>query len=92
MSMAFHSETDGLSENSNKTVVHYLRGFATYDQANWDNYLPLAEYANNSSVHRSTKLTPFELDPGYEPPFPLDLIADLQRPQANESAKPLPGR
>jgi len=37
-------------------------------------------------------MTPFELDLGYEPPLPLDLIADLQRPQANESAKTLQGR
>jgi len=31
ISMAFHPETDGLSENSNKTVVRYLCGFATHD-------------------------------------------------------------
>jgi len=92
MSTAFHPETYGHSENSNKTVVRYLRGFATHDQANWDNYLPLAEYAYNCSVHCSTKQTPFELDLGYEPPLPLDLIADLQRPQANESAKTIQGR
>ena len=78
MSMAFHPDMDGLSENSTKTVVPYLCGFATHDQANWDDYLPLAEYADNSSEHRSTKQTPFELDLGYEPPVPLDLIADLQ--------------
>jgi hypothetical protein len=92
MSTAFHPETDGLSENSNKTVVRYLRGFATHYQANSDDYLPLAEYAYNSSVHRSMKLMPVELDLGYEPPSPLDLIADLQRPQGNESAKTLQGR
>jgi len=92
MSTAFHPEPDGLSENSNKTVVCYLCGFATHDQANWDDYLPLVEYAYNSSVHRSTKQTPFELDLGYEPPLPRDLIADHQRPQANESAKTLQGR
>jgi len=92
MSTAFHPETDGLSENSNKTVVRYLGGIATHHQANWDDYLPLAEYAYNSSVHRSTKITPFEVDLGYEPPLLMDLIADLQRVQANESAKTLQGR
>ena len=91
MSTVLHPETDGLSENSNKTVVRYLRGFATHDQANWDDYLPLAEYAYNSSVHLSMKQTHVQLDPGYDPPLPLDLIADLQRPQANESAKVLQG-
>jgi hypothetical protein len=34
MSVAFHPEPDGLSENSNKTGVRYLRGFATHNQAN----------------------------------------------------------
>jgi len=92
MSTAFHSETDCLSENSYKTVVRYLRRFTTHYQANSDDYLPLAEYAYNSAVHRSTKQTPFELDLGYEPPLPLDLIADLQPPQAYESAKTLQGR
>jgi len=42
MSTAFHPERDGLSENTNKMVVWYLRGFATHNQANWVNYLPLA--------------------------------------------------
>jgi len=92
MSTAFDPETDGLSVNSNKTVVRYLRGFATHDHANWDDYLPLAEYAYNSSVHRSTKMTPFELDLGYESPFPLHIIADLQWLQTNESAKTIQGR
>jgi len=87
----FHPEPDGLSENSNKKVERDLRGFATHDQANWDDYLLLAEYAYNSSVHHSTKMTPFELDLGYESPLPLDLIADLQQPQANESAITLQG-
>jgi len=77
MSTAFHPETDGLSENSNQMVVLYLGGFATQDQANWDDYLPLAEYAYNFSVHCSTKLPPFELNLGYDLPLLLELIADL---------------
>jgi hypothetical protein len=48
MSTAFHPETDGLSENSKKTVVCDLHVFTTHNQANWDDYLPLAEYAYNS--------------------------------------------
>ena len=92
MSMAFHPETNGRSENSNKTVVQYLHGCTTHDQANSNDYLPLVEYAYNSSVHHSTKQTPFELDLGYEPPLLLDLVADLQQLQANESVKPLQGR
>jgi len=92
MSTEFHPQPDVLSENLDTSVVSYLGGFATHDQANWDDYLPVAEYAYNSSVHLSTRQTPFELDLGYEPPLPLDLMADLQRPKANESANTLQGR
>jgi len=92
MSTAFLPEMDGLSESSNKMVVCYLSGFATHDQANWDDYLPLVVYAYNSAVHLPNEQTPFELVLGYEPPLPQDLIADLQQPQANKSATTLHGR
>jgi hypothetical protein len=36
-------------------------------------------------------MTPFELDFVYEPPLQLDLIADLNQPQANESVMTLEG-
>jgi len=83
MPTAVLPDTEGLSENSKKTSVHYLGGFASHKQAYWDDYVPLAENAYNFSVHRSTKQTPLQLNLGYEPPLPLDLIADIQRPQGN---------
>jgi len=85
ISTAFHQQTDGLTENLNKTVVSDLSGFATHIQAIWDDYLPLAEDAYNSSVHRSTKQMPFELNLGYEMQLPVALIADLQWLQPNQA-------
>jgi len=64
MSTAFHPEMGGLSENSNKTIICYFSGYATHDQPNWDDYLPLAEDGYNCSVHHSMQPTPFELDHG----------------------------
>jgi hypothetical protein len=87
MSTEFHPEKNGLCDNSNKTVVQYLRGFATWDQAKWNAYLPLAEHPYNSSVHRSKKHKPIHLAPGYEPPVSQRIIADLQYPQDKESAE-----
>jgi len=92
MFTAFHPETDVLSDISNKTVSQYFSFFTTHNQGNWDDYLPLAEYANNSSVHHSTKQMPFELNLGDNPPLQLYLIPDLQQPEANESAKTIQGR
>lgn len=73
-------------------VVHCLVRVATNNQFTWDDSLPLAEYAYNSPVHHSTKQMPFQLELGYEPPLPLDIIADLRQLQANGSAKTLQGR
>jgi len=89
MSTVFHPEMDSLSENSNKMVIRYLHRFTTHDQANWDEDLPLTEYAWKFSVHSLTKLTPFVLDLGYEPPLPPDSNADLQGLQANDWGKTL---
>jgi len=72
MSTVFHQEKDVLSENWNQAAVHYLNGFATHNQVNWDDYLPLPENAYNSSVQHSTKQTRFEFDLGYELTMPLD--------------------
>jgi hypothetical protein len=91
MSTQLHPERGDFCENSNKTVVYYLCRFPTHGQANWDDYLPFAQYAYNSSVLSSTTQTPFEFDFRYELPLPLDCIEDLQRPQANASANTFQG-
>jgi hypothetical protein len=62
-----HAQTDGQTERYNATLEAYLRAYINYDQDNWVEYLPLAEYAYNSSKHSSTKTTPFEANIGYTP-------------------------
>jgi hypothetical protein len=68
-----------------------LRGFETQDQGNWVDYIPLAEYADNFSIHGLTKQMAVELYLGSEPPLLLDIIADLQQQQANELSKMMEG-
>jgi len=75
MSMAFHPQTDGLSEISNMQVTRYLQAFTTHHQDQWDTMLPLAEYAYNTSTHSSTDRSPFELNLVYTPSIPLDFMA-----------------
>jgi len=91
MATVFHQEMDDISGNSHKTVICYLWGFATHYQASWDNYHQLAISASISSVHCLMKQMPLELNLGYKPPLPLDLIADLQQLQPKESANTLQG-
>jgi hypothetical protein len=90
-STAFHPQTDGLAENANKTVVTFLKGFATHRADEWDKLLPLAEFAYNASVHRSTGEVPFEADLGYIPRLPLDAVTDVITVK-DASASTLKGR
>jgi len=84
MSVAFQPATDCLSEKLNTTPLPLFGDFAAHHQANSENNLPLPETRYNSSVHHSTKVTPSELDIGYELPLPQDMIADAERPQSME--------
>jgi transposase InsO family protein len=59
LSTAFHPQTDGQTERQNQTMEQYLRAFSNYEQDNWVELLPLAEFAYNNSVHHSTQMTPF---------------------------------
>lgn len=67
LSTAYHPETDGQSENSNQYMEQYLRLYVAYDQSNWDELLPLAEFAANAVKSEATGLSPFHLNYGFEP-------------------------
>ena len=67
MSTAFHPQTDGQTERLNQTIEHFLRTYCNYEQDNWTEMLPMAEYAYNNSKHAATKITPFYANYGYEP-------------------------
>jgi hypothetical protein len=40
-------------------MEQYLRAFCNYEQDNWVELLPLAEFAYNNAIHASTRMTPF---------------------------------
>ena len=77
MSTSRHPQTDGASEIMNRMVENYLRCFCSYNQNDWDELLPSAEFAYNSSVFDDLGLSPFELDLGW---IPKDLISGSEIP------------
>jgi hypothetical protein len=79
-STAFHPQTDGLAEMNNKTVTKDLKAFTTHCPEDWDGKLPLAEFAYNRSTHRSTKMTPFRLDLGWDPDIVPSALAAAALP------------
>ncbi|XP_058740857.1 uncharacterized protein LOC131613183 [Vicia villosa] len=68
MSTAYHPETDGQTEVFNRVLEQYLRSFVHHKPSQWSNYLSLAEWSHNTSIHSSTGLTPYQITFGKEPP------------------------
>ncbi|KAI3780519.1 hypothetical protein L2E82_10501 [Cichorium intybus] len=60
LSTAYHPQTDGQSEGTMQTVEDMLRSCAIDFGGNWDEHLPLVEFAYNNSYHSSIGMPPFE--------------------------------
>jgi hypothetical protein len=75
MSTAFHPQTDGQTERTNRTLEQMLRNYVTYKQDNWDTQLIFAEFACNNAIQASTKFSPFRLLYGQDPDTPASLLA-----------------
>ncbi|XP_061482570.1 transmembrane 9 superfamily member 2 isoform X2 [Rhineura floridana] len=69
LSSSHHPQSDGQTEHTNATVEQYLRCYTCFQQDNWVDLLPLAEFAYNNSVHASTCQIPFFASYGYHPRF-----------------------
>ncbi|GJS04398.1 putative reverse transcriptase domain-containing protein [Tanacetum coccineum] len=61
MSTAFHPQTDGQSERTIQTLEDMLRACVIDFGGNWDDHLPLVEFAYNNSYHASIKMPPYEM-------------------------------
>ena len=80
LSTAFHPQTDGQTERTNRTLEQYLRAYVNYPQNNWVELLPSAQFAYNSAQHESTKKTPFYANYGYEPTIHQQALGTTQNP------------
>lgn len=60
-SSAFHSQTDGQTEVTNRNLGNLLCYLVADNVTNWDMVLLNAEFAFNNSVNRSTGCAPFEV-------------------------------
>lgn len=74
LSTAFHLQTDGQTERANRTLEEMLRSYVSYNQRDWDLYLPMLEFAYNNSINPSTGFSPFFLNYGHHPIVPSTLV------------------
>ena len=73
-STAFHPQTDGQTEVTNRSLGNLLRCLVQDNKASWDELLPRAEFAYNASSHRATGYSPFQINTGRNPNLPIDLV------------------
>jgi len=63
-----HHETVGQVERCNSYIEQYLRCFSrSFYHDDWLDFLPLAEFAYNNSIHPSTNESPFFINYGFHP-------------------------
>jgi hypothetical protein len=77
LSSAYHPQTDGQTERMNRLLQEVLRHYVAPAHDNWDQLLPLAEFAINRAVNASTGKSPFVVVYGYQPHAPLDRFYQL---------------
>jgi transposase InsO family protein len=66
-STAYYPQTDGQTKRVNQEMEQFLRLFVNERQDDWDELLPIGEFAYNNHVHSSTQQTPFMADIGRHP-------------------------
>jgi hypothetical protein len=66
-SMAYYLQTNGQTERTNQTMEIYLRHYVNYQQDNWVEILPLAQFTYNNAISLTTQQTLFYANYGYHP-------------------------
>ena len=85
-STAYHPQTDGQTERTNRSMEQMLRCTLT-DDAEWQDKLALVEFAYNTSEAASTGTSPYEAVYGRAPRTPLSLTANTNLPRLQEQLR-----
>ena len=74
MGTSYQHDFNGAAERLNRTVEVMLRHVVgDHTDRNFDEYLPMVQWAYNTTKHSATGVTPYYAMWGYEPRHPLDL-------------------
>ena len=66
---SYHPEGDGQTKCANQTLEQYLQIYCNYQQDNWLELLPLAEFSYNNTPSATMGVSPFFTNKGYHPNF-----------------------
>src|SRR4029077_5924825 len=80
----YHPEGDGQTEHMNQTLEQYLHIYCNYQQDNWSELLPLAEFTYNNALNATTGVSPFFVNKGYHPNTSVHPERDLTSIRAQQ--------
>jgi len=80
----YHLEANGQAEQTNQTLEQYLCVYCNYQQDNWSELLPLAEFAYNNAPSATTGVSPFFTNKGYRPNLLVYPERDIASSQARD--------
>ena len=66
-STSYHSQIDGQTEVTNRSLGNLLRSYVGKNVKQWDLILPQIEFAYNRSMHRIVGKSPFQVVYGLQP-------------------------
>lgn len=72
LSTAHHPESDGQTERANQDVERFLRAFVNVNQDDWNEWLPMCQFALSTTVNSTTGVTPFFANNAYHPRMDFD--------------------
>ena len=84
--LGYHPEGGGQTEWSNQTLEQYLRVYCNYQQDNWADLLPLAEFSYNNAPSATTGVSLFFTNKEYHPNLAVHPECDLSSTRAREYA------
>ena len=70
----YHPQSDGMVERFNRTLETMLAKYMSKNHEDWDGHLQLVMLAYRSSVHETTKQTPFFMSFGREVRLPVEVM------------------
>lgn len=73
MCTPYRPESNGSLERAHLALKDYFKCYANQDGNNWDSLVDFATFAYNTSIHKATGNTPYELVFGQEPRMPTNL-------------------
>jgi hypothetical protein len=87
MSTAYHPETDGSSERSNKTINQMLRYHVRRNQKGWVRALPRIRFQIMNTVNSSTGFSRFQLHLGQSPQVLPPIVPDTLPANLQDAAQ-----